>query len=279
MPLKQETAAENSTAAIEGIVKLFQAMDLPRLADGGLYIGMPFAILENFYRALGEQRTEDEKKKFDNRMRYAGIVKERTEKTFKWDDGSYPFAAPGAIESALAIDFVRQRKNLVVVGPSGVGKSLLVVIVACKAIREGFSVKYKTAHNIAVGLKEARGGNSLSGYIKKLQSCDALIIEDLTYANFNLKTAQSFFSVIDGRYGRKTTVITSTGNIKEWASKFPDKGMVSALLGRLHEEAVLVNMNGAVDRRLIQAQEMLEGYGKEEGNGAGPADDGAPIPQ
>jgi len=258
MTLKQENATDDSSVVIEDITKQFHAMNFPRLADTNLYLGMPISMLTNFYLALNTQRSDDEKKKFNNRMRYAGIVRERSADTFVWDKESYPLVEPGAIEAALNIDFVKQQKNLIVAGPPGVGKSLLVNIVACKAIRAGFSVKYKTAHDIAIELKEARVGNSLSGYIKKLQTCDVLVIEDVIFASFDKYTAQSFFSVIDGRYGRKSTIITSNGNINEWAANFPDKRMSSALLGRFYEDALLVNMNGAQDMRLQRAKGLIE---------------------
>ena len=265
MLLKQENASEDSGAVINNIKALFQEMNLPHLANSKLYLGIPFPVLKALHIALSEQQKEDNEKRFHNRLRYAGILKERTSDTFKWDDNTYPFAEPGVIESALTIGFIRQRKNLVMAGPPGVGKSLLCVVIACKAIREGFSLKFKTAHNIATELREAKAGNSLSGYIKKLQSCDVLVIEDLTFATFDLKTAQSFFSVIDGRYGGKTTIITTNSNIKEWVQGFPDEIMSTALLGRFYEEALLVNMNGAEDMRLKRAKGMFEATGNDEG--------------
>jgi len=265
MPLKQDNALEDSNTMINNITALFQEINLPRLADGGLYLGIPFSVLEAFHQALSAQRYEDAEKKFRSRLRYAGIIKERTSNTFKWGEDTYPFAEPGVIENALTIDFIRQRKNLVMAGPPGVGKSLLCVIIACKAIREGFSLKYRTANNIAIELREAKTGNGLSGCIKKLTACDVLIIEDVTFATFDLKTAQSFFSVIDGRYGSKTTIITSNANMKEWAKNFPDEIMISAMLGRFYEGALLVNMNGVEDMRLKRAKGMLEVTGKDEG--------------
>jgi len=257
MVLKQVSATDDSSVLIDDIAGHFQAMNLPRLAKANLYLGMPLSILKNISQALFDQRYEDENKKFNNRLRYAGIVRERNAETFMWDKDTYPFAEPGAIEAALSIDFVKQRKNLIVAGPPGTGKSMLVVIIACKAIRDGFSVKYKTAHDIAVDLKEMRTGNSLSSYIKKLKACDVLIIEDVKFASFNTSTAESFFSVINGRYECKTTIITSNGNINEWAAKFPDKTMSSAMLGRFYQEAILVNMNGAEDMRLKHAKGLL----------------------
>jgi len=257
MLLKQETATDDCAAVIMEITKLFGATNMPLLATAELYLGIPFSILDNIRQALTEQFTQDEEKRFINRMRYAGITRERTANTFKWDDSAYPFAQTGAIENALAISFIRNRKNLVMVGPPGAGKSLLAVIVACKAIRQGFSVKYKTANNIAIGLQEAKEGNSLSGYIKKLQACDVLVVEDITFASFDRKTAESFFSVIDGRYGRKTTIVTSNDNIKEWALDFPVKSMSSALLGRFYEDALLINMNGAQDMRIRQINGVI----------------------
>jgi len=261
MNLKQACAAEDTSAAVEGITGNFMAMKLPRLAVADLYLGIPLPVLENFHRALCAQRSEDEKKRFQNRLRHAGIYKERSADTFKWDGDTYPLAEPGAIESALDIEFVRRRGSLIVAGPPGTGKSLLVTVVACRAIRAGFSVMYKTAHDIATELREARHGNGLSAYIKKLQARDVLIIEDVTFATFDKTGAQAFFSVMDKRYGRKTTVITANGNISEWAGNFPDRSMSSAILGRFYEDALLINMNGAADMRLGKAKGMLCGTG------------------
>ena len=258
MVLQQENAAVDSSAVITDITGQFQAMKLPRLATQDLYLGMPFPILEKIHKALSEQRFEDENKRFVNRLRLSGIVRDRSADTFKWDNDTYPLAEPGVIECAMSIDFVKRRKNLIVAGPPGTGKSMMVIVVACKAIRAGFSVKYKSAHDIAVELKEARAGKCLSAYIKKLKACDVLIMEDVVFASFDKSTAQSFFSLIDGRYGQKTTIITSNGSINEWAASFPDKRMSSAILGRFYEDAILVNMNGAVDMRLKRAKGLLD---------------------
>jgi len=262
--LKQENAMENTAAVSEGIVKLFLAANMPRLAEGDLYLGIPHSILERFHEALSLQISDDEDSKFRNRMRYAGILRERTENTFKWDDNTYPLAETGLIEQILTLGFIGQRKNLILSGPAGVGKTLFSLIIACKAIREGLSVKYKTAHDIVTELHEARSGNSLSGYIKKMQSKDLLVIEDITFSTLEIKTAQSFFSIIDKRYGRKTTIITTNGNVKEWTKKFPDKGMCTALIGRLYDDAILLNMNGAADMRLTRTRGIIH-EGEKEG--------------
>jgi DNA replication protein DnaC len=171
------------------------------------------------------------------------------------------------IECALSIDFIKQRRSLIVAGPPGTGKTMLVTIIACKAIWAEASVMYRTAHDIATELREARSGNSLSGYIKKLQARDVLIIEDVTFASFDRATAQAFFSVMDKRYGRKTTIITANGNINEWAGNFPDKTMSSAILGRFYEDALLINMNGAEDMRLKKAKSMLVNAKRDNGEG------------
>jgi DNA replication protein DnaC len=153
-----------------------------------------------------------------------------------------------------------------VAGPPGTGKSLLVTIIGCKAIWAEFSVLYKTAHDIATELREVKSGNNLSGYIKKLQARDVLIIEDVTFATFDKPAAQAFFSIMDKRYGRKTTIITANGNINEWAGHFPDKSMSSAILGRFYEDALLINMNGAIDMRLNKAKGMLGSTDRDHGD-------------
>jgi DNA replication protein DnaC len=85
-----------------------------------------------------------------------------------------------------------------------------------------------------------------------------LVIEDLDFASFeDDKSAQAFFSIIDGRYQRKTTIVTSNDSPVKWASKLPNSKMGAALLGRLIEYAVLINMNGAEDKRLKHAKQLL----------------------
>jgi DNA replication protein DnaC len=259
--LKHENAMEDVAALIDGILKMFASAKMPHLADVNLYLGIPYSILSKFHEALSLQRSGDESKRFRNRMRYAGIFKERTANTFKWDDNTYPLADPGVIEQALTINFVFEKRNLVISGPPGVGKTLLSVIIACKALREEYSVKYKTAHDIVTDLQEARSGNSLSGYIKKMQAYDVLVIEDITFSSPDSKTSQDFFSIIDKRYERKTTIITTNGNIKEWIVDFSDKSMWAGLLGRLYQEAILINMNEAEDMRIKWAKDFFENIG------------------
>ena len=255
--VKQESAAEDAARIIKNISEMFASVDMPRLAQDSLYMGAPYGMLVNLSGALERQIDENDNRRFYNRMRYAGIVKERTENTYLWNDGTYPNMAPGLIEQALTLGFVGDKKNIIMAGPSGVGKSTLAVILACKALRKEFSVKYKTAHDIVTDLQEARQGDSLSRYINRMQACDVLVIEDITYSDPDGKTAHDFFSIIDKRYGRKSTVITTNGNLKEWADVFPDKKMYTALLGRLYEDAFVLNMNGAKDMRLSRAQGML----------------------
>jgi len=259
---KHESAAEDAAGAIGSICGMFAAADMPRLADAGLYVGAPYCLLAGMRDALARQREENDGKRFLNRMRYAGIAKERTANTFKWDASTYPLMEPGLIERALALGFAKENTNIVMAGPSGVGKTALAVILACKALREGHSVRYRSAHDIVTDLQEARQGNSLSRYINRMQACDILVIEDITYSDPDARTAHDFFSIIDKRYGRKSTVVTTNGNIKEWAESFPDKKACPALLGRLYEDALVLNMNGARDMRLSRAQGMLDAFGR-----------------
>ena len=257
MPLKQENAAGDSAAVSGKIVGIFEAMNMAHLADPKIYLGMPMPILVQLHTVLVRQHEEDKDKRYRNRLKYAGIDKERSSHTFRWDSGHYPSAAQGCIEEALSIEFISSQKNLVVIGPPGVGKTLLVTIVVCKAIRGGFSAKYKTAHAIATELHEARDGNSLSGYIKKLSACDVLAIEDLPYASFDEKGFKDFLAIIDARYERKSTFITTNKSFNDWAGETPDITMALAAIGRVAQDAVVINMNGAKDMRLAHAMDML----------------------
>ena len=261
--VKTENAGKDAAGIIEDITGMFISIEMPRLANSSIYTGVPYDVLVNLSDALTRQIDENDNRRFYNRMRYAGIVKERTFETFNWDAGTYPMMAPGLIEKAMSLDFICEKKNVIMNGPPGVGKSVLAVILACKALRREFSVKYRTAHDIVTDLQESRQGDSLSRYINRMQACDLLVIEDITYADPDGKTVHDFFSIIDKRYGRKSTVITTNGHLKEWGATFPDKKMFPALLGRLCEEALVLNMNGARDMRFLKAQSFLNDAVKE----------------
>ena len=263
---KHGGAAQDAAGAVESICAMFAAAGMPRLADGALYIGAPHGTLLGMRGALARQMEESENTRFLNRMRYAGIARERTEHSFAFDEGGYPLMAPGLVGQALSLGFVKERKNIVMAGPSGAGKTLLAIVLACKALRAGHSVKYRGAHDIVTDLQEARQGNSLSRYINRMQACDLLVIEDITYSDPDVKTAHDFFSIIDKRYCRKSTIVTTNGNVREWAEAFPDKKACAAILGRLCEDAMLLNMNGAKDRRLLRAQGVLDGFERAAGN-------------
>jgi len=261
--VKTENAMKDAAGVIEDITGMFISVDMPRLANPGLYTGAPYDVLVNLSGALMRQIDENDSRRFYNRMRYAGIVKERTEEAFNWEESTYPMMAPGMIEKAISLNFINEKQNIIMIGPPGVGKTVLAVILACKALRKEFSVKYRTAHDIVTDLQESRQGDSLSRYINRMQACDLLVIEDITYADPDGKTAHDFFAIIDKRYGRKSTVITTNGNLKEWAAAYPDKKMFTALLGRLCEEALVLNMNGAKDIRFLRAQSMFNNVAKE----------------
>jgi len=261
--VKTENALQDAAGVIEGITGMFTSVDMPKLANSGLYTGVPYDVLVNLSDALSRQIEENDNRRFYNRMRYAGIVKERTDDAFNWDESTYPMMTPGLIEKAMSLNFISKKQNIIMIGPPGVGKTVLAVILACKALRKEFSVKYRTAHDIVTDLQESRQGDSLSRYINRMQACDLLVVEDITYADPDGKTAHDFFAIIDKRYGRKSTVITTNGHLKEWASAYPDKKMFPALLGRLCEEAMVLNMNGACDMRFLKAQSMFNNAVKE----------------
>lgn len=147
------------------------------------------------------------------------------------------------------LEFLKERRNLILIGNSGTGKTHCAIATGVQACLNEYKVLFRTAATLINELYEAKKQNRLSYLIKKLKQADLLIIDELGYISFDLEGAELLFQLLAARYEIQSTLVTSNLMFSEWVKVFHDKTLTAALLDRITHRALILNMTGNSFRR------------------------------
>jgi DNA replication protein DnaC len=166
---------------------------------------------------------------------------------------TYDFTRPTSIdkdvvERAATLDFVRERCNVVFVGPSGVGKTHLANALGYLACVEGYRVRFALAADLVNDLVSSQTRNTLSKRLTTWATYDLLLIDELGYLSFDSRGADLLYQVINKRYLRASTVVTTNLPFKDWGSLFNNAAAATAIADRLVHKGLLVRIAGKSSR-------------------------------
>jgi DNA replication protein DnaC len=154
-----------------------------------------------------------------------------------------------ALTVLKSLDFIRERRNVILIGNSGTGKTHLAIATGVLACEQNFRVSFRTAASLINEMVEARRDNRLSLLLRQFKKIDLLILDELGYVTFDLAGAELLFQLLATRYESMSTVITSNLAFSEWVKIFHDKTLTAAILDRITHRALILNMNGSSFRR------------------------------
>ena len=143
-----------------------------------------------------------------------------------------------------SLRFLEKKENIILIGNSGVGKSHLATSIGIAAAKKRTSTYFIKCHDLIQNLKKAHLENKLEQRIKNYTRYRLLIIDEVGYLPIGSEEAKMFFQLIDRRYEKKSTIITSNINLSEWNSIFKDSMIASAILDRLIHHSSLINIMG-----------------------------------
>jgi DNA replication protein DnaC len=168
--------------------------------------------------------------------------------------------APRGLDRSLfhklaTCEWIRDHHHLVVVGPTGIGKSWLACALGHKACREGFSVLYKRATRLFSDLTQARGEGRMPRLLTALERTRLLIIDDWGPEPLNTEQRRDLLEIVDDRCDRGSLLITSQVPVSRWHEVIADPTLADAILDRIVHRAHRIELKGpSLRRRLVGAE-------------------------
>lgn len=167
----------------------------------------------------------------------------------RWSLDTFPFdkqpsLKPAAIKQLGRLDFLAHAANIVFVGPTGVGKTGLAISLLLKSLesgRRGFFVK---AQNLFDELYASLADRSTRKLLDRLARVELLVIDEMGYLNLRPEQSNIFFKLMEERYGRYSTIITTNLEYEQWYDFLGNKDMVGALLDRLRHRCHTIRIDG-----------------------------------
>lgn len=162
-----------------------------------------------------------------------------------------------AIEALMALDFLKEAANIVVVGPNGVGKSTLAQNIAHQALIHGHTVLFTSAGQLLGDLCALDSDSALRRRLRHYARPQLLVIDEVGYLSYSNRHADLMFELVSRRYQSKSTLITTNRPFAEWREVFPNAACVVSLVDRLVHNAEIIAIEGD-SYRLKDAHDRAE---------------------
>jgi DNA replication protein DnaC len=166
-----------------------------------------------------------------------------------WTLESFPFKRqpgvnPKQIRALAELEFVAKAENIVLVGHTGVGKTGIASGLLLKAIQNGYRGRFIRAQDLFDEMYASLADRSTRQLLNALIRIDCLLIDELGYVNLRPEQTNIFFKLMEERYRRKPTVITTNLDYPEWQTFLGNKALVDALLSRLRHQCHTIRIDG-----------------------------------
>jgi DNA replication protein DnaC len=166
-----------------------------------------------------------------------------------WSLTSFPFdRQPGVSKSRImdlaSLSFLDRAENIVFIGDPGTGKTGLAISLLRQALVSGRRGRFYKAQDLSDELYASLADRSSPKLFKTLAAYDLLLIDELGYLTLNPEQVNAFFKLMDERYSRKSTIITTNLDYPQWYDLFKRKPLVDALLDRLQHRCITIRISG-----------------------------------
>ena len=146
-------------------------------------------------------------------------------------------------------EWVRQKQNILLLGPTGIGKTWLGCALAHKACRDGFSVLHKRTAELFRELAVAHVDGSIGGLLLKLSRMDVLLLDDFAMTPLKDSERRDFLEICDDRYQQRSLILTSQMPLAHWHEQIGDPSIADSILDRLVHNAYRIELNGESIRK------------------------------
>jgi DNA replication protein DnaC len=204
----------------------------------------PTQVLEHVAALESDDRA---KKSLERRLNRSHLGRFKSITDFDWN---WPKRIDrAAIESALRLDFLDGARNVILVAPNGLGKTMIAKNIAHQAVVAGHSVLFVTAAQMLLDLCAQESARALDRRFKHYARPRLLCIDEVGYLSYDNRNADLLFEVVSRRYEQKSLVLTTNLAFSEWPTIFPSATSATALIDRVIHHADVVAVEGDSFRR------------------------------
>jgi DNA replication protein DnaC len=155
------------------------------------------------------------------------------------------------VRSLASSEWIRQKQNVLLLGPTGIGKSWIGCALAQKACRDGFTALHKKSSELFRELAIAHADGSLGRMLLRLSQIDVLLIDDFAMAALKDGERRDFLEICDDRYQRRSMILTSQMPVAHWHEQIGDATLADSILDRLLHNAFRIELNGESLRKVL----------------------------
>jgi len=200
------------------------------------------SCLAFLHRILKQEAAARDDRSLKRRMRQAGFPETKTIDEF--DFGFQMSISKRQVMQLMDMAWLEQAFNLLFLGPTGVGKTSLSIILGVQAVKLGYHVVFVTMDELIRILKTEAITAKSKRRLSRILTCDLVIIDEVGFLPISRQEANMFFQLILNLYQKTSVIITSNKGFDEWIDFLGDPVITTAILDRLVPNSELFNMTG-----------------------------------
>lgn len=229
---------------------------LQRLGLYGLLANAESVINEPWLPSLLQiEEAERARRSFKRRLEEARLGTFKPLADFDWRWPSH--CDRPLIDQVLSLAFIGEAANIVLIGPNGLGKTMLAKNILYQAVLHGHTARFTLASDMLHDLAAQDSSTALARRLRRYTSPGVLAIDEVGYLSYDSRYADLLFEIITRRYQQCPIIITTNKSFGEWNQIFPNAACVVTLVDRLMHKAEILTLTGN-SYRLKEAQERAE---------------------